>query len=575
MTPAPGGGSGAATPDPAAPAPPAPRAPLAPSADALARFARRRERLLADRPDAVLLLPAAPPARRAADIEYRYRPEANLYYLTGWCEPHSLAVLRGLEDREGAVELSLFTQPRDEDAERWTGPRLGPEGARTRFGADAAYPIGELSTRLPELLLGATTLYYDFGRDRGLDDRVFAALDSAHGLGRRRHLPVPDTVTRPARLLGAQRVIKDPSEQAALRRACETTVAGHLAAMRATRPGLGERDLEAVLELTFRRLGAEGPANPSIVGAGAHATVLHYDANHGPLRDGDLVLVDAGAEQDHYAGDVTRTYPVGGRFGPAQRRVYEIVLAAQRAAIDAVHPGTTLGEIHRVATLHLIAGLCELGVLAGEPEELLEAQAHRPFYPHRTCHWLGLDVHDLGPTGPGEADPPLAPGMVLTVEPGLYFPAAPSAATAEAATREGDGDREATAEAASREGDGDREATAEAATREGDGDREATAEATTREGDGDREATAEAAVPARPADGEQGRAAAAGDSGNRERPADRPAADVPADLRGLGVRIEDDVLVTPGGCEVLTAGVPKEVEAVEATVGAVPLADPR
>jgi len=481
----------------------------------------------------VILLPAAPPARRAADIEYRYRPEASLYYLTGWREPHSLAVLRC---SDGAAELTLFTRPRDEDAERWTGPRLGPEGARTRFGADTACPIGELSTRLPALLLGVTTLYYDFGRDRALDDQVFAALDTAHGLGRRRHLPVPDTVTRPARLLGAQRVVKDSSEQAALRRACETTVAGHLAAMRATRPGLQERDLEAVLELTFRRRGAEGPANPSIVGAGAHATVLHYDANHGPLREGDLVLVDAGAEQDHYAGDVTRTYPVGGRFTPAQRRIYAVVLAAQRAAIDAVQPGTTLGEIHDVATLRLITGLCELGVLAGEPEALLEAQAHRPYYPHRTCHWLGLDVHDLGPTGPGEADPPLAPGMVLTVEPGLYFPAAPAAAAPQ-----------------------------------GDGGGETAAESTA----GAPPSDVGEGRTAPPSDVGEGRTAAAGDVGEGERATDRPAADVPAELRGLGVRIEDDVLVTPGGCEVLTAGVPKAIDAVEATVGAAPLEDPR
>ena len=430
-------------------------------------FSRRRHGLLAELRDAVLLLPAAPPARRAHDIEYRYRPEASLYYLTGWTEPDSVAVLRARGDR---VELTLFTRPRDEVAERWTGPRLGPQGARLRFGADQAFPMAELSARLPELLLGRSTLFYAFGQDRALDDSIFAALEAARGLARRRHVTAPDTVTLPDHLLGARRVVKDEDEQQALRRACDTTVAGHLAAMRATRPGLRERDLEAVLGYTFRRRGAEGPANPSIVGAGGNATVLHYDANRDPLRAGDLVLVDAGAEQDHYAGDVTRTFPINGRFSPPQRRVYEAVLAAQRAALSAVGPGVTLGQIHQAATLQLIEGLCALGVLEGEPAALWESNAHRPWYPHRTSHWLGLDVHDLGPGGPGEPETVLAPGMVLTVEPGLYFP------------------------------------------------------------------------PGSP--------------------------DLPDGLAGIGVRIEDDALVTEGGCEVLTEGVPTDPDAVEAEVGA-------
>jgi Xaa-Pro aminopeptidase len=265
------------------------------------------------------------------------------------------------------------------------------------------------------------------------------------------------------------RLVKDDDEVTALRRVCHTTAAAHLAAMRACLPGLWERDLEAVLEYTFRRHGAVGPANPSIVGSGANATVLHYDRNDARLRDGDLVLVDAGAQQDHYAGDISRTYPVNGRFTSRQRQVYEVVLEAELAAITAVAPGTTLGAIHEVASRRLVEGLVTLDVLRGDPAALLDQDALAQYYPHQTSHWLGLDVHDAGPLDAQTADIPLAPGMVFTIEPGLYFPT------------------------------------------------------------------------------------------------DLP--DLPAGLAGLGVRIEDDILVTATGCDVLTAGLPKTVAELERTVG--------
>lgn len=429
-------------------------------------FRDRRRRLLLKHPQAVFVLPAAPRARMAHDITYRYRSDPNLYYLTGWEEPESVAVLRL---RAGAPSLALFVRPRDTLAETWSGRRLGPEGARLKFGADLAYSIDELSDKLPELLVGADTLYYPLGHHRRMDDLILAAVESTRRLARKERTVFPYAVVRPEAILGSMRLVKDEDEQTALRRVCHTTAAAHLAAMRACRPGLWERDLEAVLEYTFRRHGGAGPANPSIVGSGANATVLHYDRNDARLREGDLVLVDAGADQEHYMGDISRTYPVNGRFTSRQRQLYEVVLAAELAAITAVAPGTTLGAIHEVACRHLIDGLLEMEVLHGDPAELLAQGGLAPYYPHQTSHWLGLDVHDAAPLDKQTANIPLEPGMVFTIEPGLYFP-------------------------------------------------------TERE-------------------------------------------DLPAGLAGLGVRIEDDVLVTPSGCDVLTAGLPKTVEELEQTVG--------
>ncbi len=412
------------------------------------------------------MLPASPRARMAHDITYRYRPDPNLYYLTGWEEPESVAVLRLQGDEP---TLTLFVRPRDELAETWSGRRLGPQGAIENFGADAAYPIGDLSAKLPELLVGVDTLHFALGRQRPMDDLVLAAVEGARRLARKERTVFPYTIVHPEAHLGAMRLIKDDDEIAALRRVCDTTAAAQLAAMRACRPGMNERDLEAELDYAFRRHGGVGPANPSIVGSGVNATVLHYDRNDAPLRDGDLVLVDAGADQDHYKGDISRTYPVNGRFTNRQRQVYEVVLEAELAAIRAVAPGTTLGAVHHVACRRLIDGLMALEVLAGDPEELLSQSALAPFYPHQTSHWLGLDVHDAAPLDVQTADIELKPGMVFTIEPGLYFPA-----------------------------------------------------------------------------GAEG---------------------CPADLAGLGVRIEDDILVTSTGCEVLTSAVPKAVEEVEREVG--------
>ncbi|MDY0002480.1 MAG: aminopeptidase P N-terminal domain-containing protein [Polyangia bacterium] len=436
-------------------------------------FDGRRRLLLSTHADTVFILPGAPRARRAHDVEHRYRPDSELFYLTGWTGPDSLALL-GLS--AGKPRLVLFVPERDPEAELWTGPRPGLEDAIRDHGADEAHPIGELTERLPALLVGARTLAYALGRDRASDDLVLGALGAARTLANRQGRPCPGDVRFPEQLLGALRVSKDEQELAAMRRACSTSAAGHLAAIRATRPGLFERDLEAVLELTFRRRGAAGAASPCIVAGGANATTLHYDANEDPLRPGELVLVDAGAEEERYAGDITRTFPVGGRFTPLQRKVYKVVSRAQREAKGAVRPGATLGQIHEVATLHLLEGLCSLGVLAGEPEKLITQGAHRPFYPHRTSHWLGLDVHDPGPSAPGEPDPPLAPGMVLTVEPGLYFPA--------------------------------------------------------------------------------------GSDG------------LPPGLAGLGIRLEDDLIVTPDGSETLTAEVPLEPDDLEDLVGSGPLPPP-
>jgi len=422
----------------------------------------RRDQLGRIHPEAVFVLPAAPRARMAHDISYRYRPDPNLYYLTGREEPESVAVLRL---HGGAPSLTLFVRPRDELAETWSGRRLGPEGAQAEFGADKAHAIGDLKAELPALLVGADTLYYALGKSRPMDDLVLEAVQSARRLARQDRTVFPYTITHPEAHLGAMRLLKDDDEIAALRRVCQTTADAHLAAMRICRPGLWERDIEAELEYTFRRHGGTGPANPSIVGSGANATVLHYDQNAAQLKDGDLVLVDAGAEQAHYVGDISRTYPVNGRFTSRQRQVYEVVLEAELAAIAAVAPGTTLGVIHATACNRLVEGLVALEVLHGDPEELLAQSALAPYYPHQTSHWLGLDVHDASPLDAQTSDIPLEPGMVFTIEPGLYFPAA--------------------------------------------------------------------------------------------------AQECPEDLVGLGIRIEDDILVTPTGHEVLTAAAPKTVEEIE------------
>jgi Xaa-Pro aminopeptidase len=429
-------------------------------------FRARRERYLEHAGDAVTVLAAAPEKFKSRDTEVRFRQDSDFFYLTGFPEPEAVAVLTPHDPER---RFTLFVRPRDPEREAWNGPRAGVEGARERFGADAAYPLAELDEHLRELLEPAEEVVYALGSGAVMDRRL-AGLVAGFRRSRPRSGRGPLVLRDPDTLLAEMRLVKEPGELELLRRAAALSAEAHRAAMRAARPGVGEWELESVLEARFRAGGGAGPAYPSIVGSGPNATVLHHVANDRRARDGELVLIDAGAELGMYAGDITRTFPVSGRFTPAQRAVYETVLEAEEAGIAAVRPGASVVDVHDAAVRVLTRGMVELGLLSGSVDELIESRAYRRFYPHQTSHWLGLDVHDVGPYRRAGGEPALLEaGMVLTVEPGIYVPA--------------------------------------------------------------------------------------------------DAEDVPAELRGVGVRIEDDVIVTAEGHEVTTRGVPVSVEEVEALVG--------
>lgn len=434
---------------------------------ARAMFAARRQRFLgAMEPDSVAILLGAGLAVRSRDTHFRFRQDSDFHYLTGFDHPNAALVLRN----DGGPPFTLFVEPRDPEAETWTGFRPGVEGARGDHGADEAHPRGELPAKLPALLERARRVYHVLGRDRELDRRLVETIEAAR-IRSRAHAPPPDAIVDPRSILHEQRLFKEPAELELLRRASEITREAHAAAAALAHDGAGEHELEAILDYTFRRRGGAGPAYESIVGGGANATVLHYVANDQPLRDGTLVLIDAGCELEGYAADVTRTYPVGGRFAPEGRAVYDVVLAAQQAALEAARPGATLEDVHDAALRRLVDGMMTLGLLPRTGvDEAIEAGGFRRYYMHRTSHWLGLDVHDVGAYRQDGRPRRLEPGMVFTVEPGLYVPA---------------GDERA-----------------------------------------------------------------------------------PAALRGIGVRIEDDVAVTGGGHENLSAAIPKRPDEVEALVQA-------
>ena len=313
----------------------------------------------------------------------------------------------------------MFVRPRNPADEIWTGRRAGVDGAVKTFGADIAYSIDEADARLPELISGVAEVHYHFGRDPELDERVLrlmSRLRAAERRGRRAPVRLVD-----ARLsVHEMRLYKSPDELDVQRRAADITALAHIAAMEAARPGVHEYEIEGLIDYTFRKHGATGPGYPSIVGGGANATILHYVENSAKLQSGQLLLVDAGGEVEGFTADVTRTFPVGGRFSPAQRRLYEAVLDTQIEAIEAVKPGATLEAIHEQVVASLTRRLVELGILQGDPAALVQAGAFKPYYMHRTSHWLGMDVHDVGFYSIEGAARPLEPGMVLTIEPGLY-----------------------------------------------------------------------------------------------------------------------------------------------------------
>lgn len=377
----------------------------------------RRARAVAAMGDGVLVLPGAPVRYRSRDTEYPHRPDSELYYLTGVTEPGAVAVLRAAD---GEAELVLFVESRNAEAELWAGPRVGPEAALERYGAVAAYPRGELAARLPALLDGASTVYFRLGAHPEVEAHVTGALRAARLKGPRKGVG-PFGVVDPGRVLDDLRLRKDAHELARLRQAVAITQQGFRALAGRIAPDVGEWELQGVLEGAFRSGGGEGPAFESIVAAGPNACVLHYVHAAGRLRAGELVLVDAGTSYGLMAADMTRTFPVDGAFSGPARALYELVDAARQAGVDAVAPGAAVAHVHEAAVRVLTEGLVELGLVEGPVDAALERKAHKPFYPHQTSHWLGLDVHDVGDYAVNGESRRLEPGMVLTVEPGLYI----------------------------------------------------------------------------------------------------------------------------------------------------------
>ena len=427
-------------------------------------FARRRAAFSQQIGDAVAIIPSAPEVSRSNDTRYPYRQDTDLYYLTGFEEPESVLVIAPAHK---TVKSALFVRPRDAEREVWDGKRAGVEGAAADFGVDAAYPIAELDQRLPEFLETAGTLYYAFDRDDAFNRRVVDLL-RRYRVSRRRADGGPLTVIDPGVVLHALRVIKSPADIEGMRRAVAISREGHIAAMRHARPGMHEYEVQAIVEYIFVSRGAQSAAYTSIVGAGANGTVLHYHANRARIKDTDLVLVDAGAEVDYYCGDLTRTWPISGKFSPEQASVYEIVLAAERRCIEMCRPGVNFNvDVNDAATRTITEGLIDLGLLSGSVDENIEKGSYRRFYMHRIGHYLGMDTHDVGSYREGGEWRALAPGMVVTIEPGIYIP------------------------------------------------------------DQD---------------------------------------DIPRGLRGIGVRIEDNILITPNGFDDLSSGTPKTIAEVERTI---------
>jgi Xaa-Pro aminopeptidase len=441
----------------------------------MTNHAARRARLAAQMlPGAVAVLPTAPEVTRNGDSDYPYRHDSYFYYLTGFTEPESVLVLVAAAGDRPARSI-LFCREKNIEREIWDGYRYGPEAARTAFGMDEAWPISELDTRLPDILANAPALYYATASSTALDAQVAGWIKAVRARSRS-GVTAPSSFHDLLPLLDEMRLIKDEDELAIMQRAGDISGDAHARAMRAARPGLHEYVLEAELLYAFRRNGAQFPAYTPIVASGPNACVLHYNVNDRLMQDGELVLIDAGCELDGYASDITRTFPVNGRFSPAQRTLYELVLAAQEAAFAAIAPGRPYSAFHEAALRVLVQGMLDLGLIpAGQfanVEDAIAAKAHVPFYMHGTGHWLGMDVHDVGAyrdlTLADKPSRPLQAGMVLTVEPGIYV---------------------------------------------------------------------------------------------------RPSEGVPEAYWHIGIRIEDDVVVTEDGCRILTSAAPKAIEEIEALVG--------
>jgi Xaa-Pro aminopeptidase len=423
-------------------------------------FKQRREALLS-RPEAAgaaFLFPAAPEYIRNNDVHHPFRQDSNFYYFSGFDEPESFLLLL-------PKKTVLFVRKRDQVKEMWEGERYGVEGAVSVFGADEAYLIEEFESKMPDLLKGVENLYYRANVHEAEDRKVFGVLETlrrSYGRSGRGIITIKD----PADITGELRLRKNAEEIEFMRKACSLTAAGHKMAMMETRPGMNEFEIEAMVDYAFRKGGCQRLGYGSIVAGGKNATCLHYRSNNEELRDGELLLIDAGGEYQYYTSDITRTFPIGRAFSKAQAKIYDLVLKSQLACIEIAKPGRTLVEIHQMACAVLTEGLLDLGLLKGSKDAILKSGEFRRFFPHGTGHWLGMDVHDAGLYLLNGEPRKLEKGMMFTIEPGLYV-----------------------------------------------------------------------------------------------QPTDK---DAPSEYRHIGIRIEDDILITDSGCEIMTAGVPKAREEVEA-----------
>ena len=389
---------------------------MTPNGPSVKAYAERRRKLLAKLDNAALFLPGSPEAVFSNDVHYKYRPDTNIRYLTGFEEPSSLLLSQSTDP----AGLTLFVTPRNPKAEIWTGRRAGVDGAVERYGADQAFPLEEQLTVLEKCATKVDAIYYSPSQNAAANHRFYECVERLNRARPRLGL-APLVVQDAAALLSEMRLYKSAEEIACLARACDISAEAHRLAMASTQPGAYEYQVEATIEHEFRSKGCAGPAYGTIVAGGANATVLHYTSNGDALSDGDLLLIDAGGEYGGYCADITRTFPVGKTFSTAQAELYDLVLASQHAAIDAAVAGKTIEDVHGAACRVLVSGLVDCGLLDGNIDELLESNAIEPFYMHRTSHWLGMDVHDVGLYKRDEKFRPLEAGMVLTVEPGLYF----------------------------------------------------------------------------------------------------------------------------------------------------------
>jgi Xaa-Pro aminopeptidase len=468
----------------------------------LAPFHERRQRFVEAIGDGLAIIPGAAEVGRNSDVHYEFRQASDFFFLTGFDEPDAVAVFNPAHAKERFV---LFVRPRDREMEIWNGRRAGVEGAVAIYGADAAYPVEELDGKLREYLFDRTTVYYRLGNP-GFDSRVLRLLEHAR-MVRPRGYVGPVRVEDPGPIIHELRLRRSPAELARHRRACEISRDAHVEAMRFARPGLHEYEVQAALEFVFRAGGSPRNGYPSIVASGPNACILHYTENRRRMEDGDLLLIDAGAEFGYHSADITRTFPVNGRFTGPQRAIYGLVLQSQLAAIAAARPGARYEVVHETARRVLTEGLVALGLLPRGVEESLAMHHYREFYMHGTGHWLGMDVHDVGDYKIRGVSRVLEPGMVLTVEPGLYFdPERESATYWLREYREDEmWDR--------------RYRLGVAAARKLEEEEKAAAQKITHP--------------------------------------------IPGEYRGIGVRIEDDVLITETGAEILTAGTPKTIDEVE------------